>query len=82
MMIEGITVLILVSALLLVIPGVFYLVSSALPTITAAEDSGLNLAQENIHVIAPGALNLTSIGLIMLGIGIMVAGFMVIRKWK
>ena len=82
MLVEGIITLIIVAALFLVAPGVLSAVSSAVPTITAAEDAGLNLAQQNIATTAAGALSLSSIGMIMLGIGVLIGGFLLIRNYK
>jgi hypothetical protein len=42
----------------------------------------LNASQVSIGTTAAGALNLSTIGLIMLGIGIMIGGFMLIRGYK
>jgi hypothetical protein len=82
MLIEGITTLVILSALFLVAPGVLSIFAQLVPTITAAQDAGLNAAQANIKVIAPSAINLGSVGMIMLGIGIMIGGFLLIRNYK
>jgi len=44
--------------------------------------AALNASQAAIGTTAAGALNLSSVGLIMLGIGIMIGGFMLIRGYK
>jgi hypothetical protein len=93
MLVEGIITLIIVAALFYVAPGVLYQVSQASPFValnftgcTGGGPSGtactnpLNTSQTSIGTTAAGALNLSSIGLIMLGIGIMIGGFMLIRN--
>lgn len=81
MLVEGIITLIIVSALFYVAPGVLGSVKTAAPIVTAATDAGLNASQTTIGTTVAGALNLSSIGLIMLGIGIMIGGFMLIRGY-
>jgi hypothetical protein len=44
--------------------------------------AALNATQQSIGTTSAGALNLSAIGLIMLGIGIMIGGFMLIRGYK
>jgi hypothetical protein len=93
MLVEGIITLIIVAALFYVAPGVLYSVSVAAPFVAlnaSATCTGgvsgvcatnpLNASQVSIGTTAAGALNLSSIGLIMLGIGIMIGGFMLIRN--
>lgn len=95
MLMEGVITLIIVAALFYVAPGVMYAVASSSPIVygngynasTAAAAGGtynpaLNASQAAISTTAAGALNLSSIGLIMLGIAIMIGGFMLIRGYK
>jgi hypothetical protein len=42
----------------------------------------LNQSQASIVTTSAGALNLATIGLLMLGIGIMIGGFLLIRGYK
>jgi len=44
--------------------------------------AAMNASQTSIGTTVAGALNLSSIGLIMLGIGIMIGGFMLIRGYN
>ena len=81
MLIEGIITLIIVAALFYVAPGVLYSVGVAAPIVPLASDPVLNASQISIGTTTVGALNLSSIGLIMLGIGIMIGGFMLIRGY-
>jgi len=85
MLVEGIITLIIVSALFYVAPGVLSSVRSASPGVAySATDEGLialNTSQTTIGTTVAGALNLSTIGLIMLGIGIMIGGFMLIRGY-
>ena len=81
MLIEGIITLIIVSALFYVAPGVLGAVKGAAPAVLATQDAALNASQASIATTVAGALNLSSIGLIMLGIGIMIGGFMLIRGY-
>jgi hypothetical protein len=90
MLMEGVITLIIVAALFYVAPGVLYSVQSSTGLICTTADGGrcvlgsaaLNATQAGIGTTAAGALNLSSIGLIMLGIGIMIGGFMLIRGYK
>jgi hypothetical protein len=80
MLMEGVITLIIVAALFYVAPGVLNSVSTASPYVPPT--SVLNATQISIGTTAAGALNLSAIGLIMLGIGIMIGGFMLIRGYK
>lgn len=80
MLVEGVITLIIVAALFYVAPGVLNAVVSAAPVVPAA-DVALNASQATIGTTAAGALNLSSIGLIMLGIGIMIGGFALIKGY-
>jgi hypothetical protein len=80
MLLEGVITLIIVASLFMVAPYVMTSVSTASPLVPAA--SPLNASQISIGTTAAGALNLSAIGLIMLGIGIMIGGFMLIRGYK
>jgi hypothetical protein len=95
MLVEGIITLIIVAALFYVAPGVLYSVKVAAPFVasnySATNSTGvvaggvanpLNASQGSIATTAVGALNLSSIGLIMLGIGLMIGGFMLVRGYK
>ena len=94
MLMEGVITLIIVAALFYVAPGVLNSVqlSTGLICSDAAHCGGvsgcvcgstaLNATQATIGTTAAGALNLSAIGLIMLGIGIMIGGFMLIRGYK
>ena len=77
---EGVITLIIVASLFYVAPGVLNSVSIASPYVPPT--SVLNATQVSIGTTAAGALNLSAIGLIMLGIGIMIGGFMLIRGYK
>jgi hypothetical protein len=79
---EGVITLIIVAALFYVAPGVLNSVSAASPMVPQAGNAALNASQVSIGTTAAGALNLSVIGLIMLGIGIMIGGFMLIRGYK
>jgi 2-keto-3-deoxy-6-phosphogluconate aldolase len=82
MLMEGVITLIIVAALFYVAPGVMSSVATAAPTVCATTQPGLATAQTAINATAAGALNLASIGLIMLGIAIMIGGFMLIRGYR
>jgi hypothetical protein len=93
MLIEGIITLIIVAALFYVAPGVLYAVYTSQPLIVTVVNeatapghvlgsAAMNASQQSILTTSVGALNLSAIGLIMLGIGIMIGGFMLIRGYK
>jgi hypothetical protein len=89
MLIEGIITLIIVAALFYVAPGVLYAVYTSQPLIVTVVNEAtapghvLGSAAMNASLTTSvGALNLSAIGLIMLGIGIMIGGFMLIRGYK
>ena len=95
MIIEGIISLILVSALIYVSPGVLSAVVVAAPKVVGTGAAGYNAtnatangamwnealyaSQNQLGVTIAGGLNLTAISVIMLGIGLMIAGFMYVR---
>ena len=82
MLMEGVITLIIVAALFYVAPGVMSSVATAAPTVNSTAQPALAAAQTQINTTAAGALNLSSIGLIMLGIAIMIGGFMLIRGYR
>ena len=79
MLVEGVITFIIVAALFYVAPGVLYSVSNAAPLVTSGP---LNATQTSIGTTIAGGLNLSSISMIMLGIGIMIGGFMLVRGYR
>ena len=82
MLMEGVITLIIVAALFYVAPGVMSSVATAAPAVNATSQPALAAAATSINTTAAGALNLASIGQIMLGIAIMISGFMLIRGYN
>jgi hypothetical protein len=76
MIVEGVITFIIAAALFYVAPGVLSSIKTAAP---ATSDTALNASATQIATTVAGGLNLSSISLIMLGIGIMIGGFMLIR---
>jgi hypothetical protein len=86
MIVEGVITFIIAAALFYVAPGVLGSIKTASPFVCSVAgggcgsvDAGLNSSQAQIGTTVAGGLNLSSISLIMLGIGIMIGGFMLIR---
>jgi hypothetical protein len=79
LIVEGVITFIVAAALFYVAPGVLGAIKTAAPPVLATTDAGLNASQTQIGTTVAGGLNLSSISLIMLGIGIMIGGFMLIR---
>ena len=89
MIIEGIVTLILVSALLYVSPSVLALTRQAAPAVYASTgpltagngtvDAGLNATVGSVSTSVAGGLSLTAISPIMIGIGLMIGAFMLVR---
>ena len=92
MIVEGVITFIIAAALFYVAPGVLGSIKTASPMVYSAAnstaayvpaganvDAALNASQSQIATTVSGGLNLSSISLIMLGIGIMIGGFMLIR---
>ena len=79
LIVEGVITFIIAAALFYVAPGVLGAIKTAAPIVLATTDAGLNASQAQISTTVSGGLNLSSISLIMLGIGIMIGGFMLIR---
>jgi hypothetical protein len=50
--------------------------------VLSTTDAGLNASQTQISTTVSGGLNLSSISMIMLGIGIMIGGFMLVRGYN
>ena len=88
MLVEGVITLIIVASLFYVAPGVLGSVKASAPLVLAAGgltpglpvDSALNASQTTIATTVAGGLNLSAISMIMLGIGLMIGGFMLIRS--
>jgi hypothetical protein len=76
LIVEGVITFIIAAALFYVAPGVLSSIKTAAP---ATADDALNASATQIATTVAGGLNLSSISLIMLGIGIMIGGFMLIR---
>jgi hypothetical protein len=86
MLVEGVITLIIVAAMFYVAPGVLGSVKSAAPLVLSTAgtpglpvDAALNASQTTIATTVSGGLNLSAISMIMLGIGLMIGGFMLIR---
>lgn len=87
MIVEGIITIIIVGALLYVAPGVLGQVQNAAPLVCstdgggcAAVDASLNTSAASISSSVAGGLSLTAIAPIMLGVGLMIAAFMMVRR--
>lgn len=90
MIVEGVITLIVVGALVYVAPGVLgtvkqaapvvYSTAGALTTGNGTVDAALNASQVSISTSIAGGLNLTAIAPIMLGIGLMLSGFYMVRN--
>jgi hypothetical protein len=91
-LVEGVITFIIVAALFYVAPGVLGSIKTASPIVCGdstcsnvtggAIDAGLNASQTQISTTVAGGLNLSSISMIMLGIGIMIGGFMLVRGYR
>ena len=79
LIVEGVITFIIAAALFYVAPGVLGAIKTAAPIVLVTTDAGLNASQAQISTTVSGGLNLSSISLIMLGIGIMIGRFMLIR---
>jgi hypothetical protein len=90
MFVEGVITLIIVGALFYVAPGVLATVRQSAPIVYATQptltsyvngsvDAALNASATTIGTTAAGALNLSAVSMIMMGIGIMIGGFMMLR---
>jgi hypothetical protein len=82
MIVEGVITFIIVAALFYVSPGVLAAVATAAPTVNSTSQSALAASQTSINTIVAGGLNLSAIALIMLGIGLMIGGFMLVRGYR
>jgi hypothetical protein len=91
MIVEGVITFIIVASLFYVAPGVLAAVQAAAPVVTATGNEStaaaagmiynptLAASQTSINTIVAGGLNLSAIAMIMLGIGLMIGGFMLVR---
>jgi|WetSurMetagenome_2_1015567.scaffolds.fasta_scaffold1468036_1 hypothetical protein len=82
MIVEGVITFIIVAALFYVAPGVLAAVATAAPTVNSTSQAALAASQTSIATIVAGGLNLSAIALIMLGIGLMIGGFMLVRGYR
>lgn len=90
--VEGVISFIIIAALFYVAPGILGAIKTASPPVYASAgvdvptgasiDAGLNASQTQISTTVAGGLNLSSISMIMLGIGIMIGGFMLVRGYR
>lgn len=80
MLVEGLIAFIIISALLYVAPGTLGQVKQAAPVVLSTTDAALNSSQSTISTSVGGGLSLSGIAPIMLGIGLMIAGFAYIRQ--
>jgi hypothetical protein len=80
MIVEGIITFIITAALFYVAPGVLSAVVVAAPSVCSSQ-TALVASQTSIANIVAGGLNLSAISLIMLGIGLMIGGFMLVRGY-
>jgi len=81
-LVEGVITFIIVASLFYVAPGVLGSIKTAAPVVLSTTDAGLNASQGQISTTVSGGLNLSSISMIMLGIGIMIGGFMLVRGYN
>jgi hypothetical protein len=82
MIVEGVITFIIVAALFYVAPGVLAAVATAAPAVNSTSQPALAASQTSIATIVAGGLNLSAIALIMLGIGLMIGGFMLVRGYR
>jgi len=81
MIVEGVITFIIVAALFYVSPGVLSAVAVAAPAVCSTQ-TALLASQTSLGGIVAGGLNLSAISLIMLGIGLMISGFMLVRGYQ
>ena len=82
LIVEGVITFIIVAALFYVAPGVLAAVQAAAPTVNSTSNPTLAASQTSINTIVAGGLNLSAIAMIMLGIGLMIGGFMLVRGYR
>jgi len=82
MLVEGVITFIIVAALFYVAPGVLASVATAAPSVNSTAQPALAASQTSIATIVAGGLNLSAIAMIMLGIGLMIGGFMLVRGYR
>jgi len=89
LIVEGVISFIIIAALFYVAPGVLGLIKVSAPQVygNAADslagsgyyDPALNATGASISTAASGGLSISSLAVIMMGVGLMIAGFMFIR---
>jgi hypothetical protein len=88
--VEAVITFIIVAALFYVAPGVLGAIKVASPVVCGdltcinaspgrVLDAGLNASQLSMSTTIAGGLNLSTISMIMMGIAIMIGGFMMVR---
>jgi hypothetical protein len=92
LIVEGVISFIIIAALFYVAPGVLGLIKISAPRVygNAADslaasgyyDPALNATGASISTSVSGGLSLSSLAIIMLGVGLMIGGFMFIRGRK
>ena len=92
-LVEGVITFIILGSLFYVAPSVLAAVRTSAPIVYATApvtttyvngtiDPVLNASVTQIGITAAGGLNLSSIMMIMLAIGLMIGGFMFVRGYK
>lgn len=63
-------------------PGVLGLIKVSAPTVTATQDAALNASQTGISTTVSGGLSISSISMLLMGLAILIGGFMLIKMRK
>jgi hypothetical protein len=80
--VESVITFIIVAAIFYVAPGVLGLMKTSAPTVLDTTDPALNSSVTSIGGVVSGGLSISSISVLLFGVGIMIAGFMMFRQFK
>jgi hypothetical protein len=82
MIVEALISFITIAALFYVAPGTLGLIKVSAPTVTSAQDVALNASVTRIGGAVSGGLSISSIVLLLMGLAILIGGFMLIKMRK
>ena len=80
--VEAIISFITLAALFYIAPGTLGLIKVSAPTVTATTDAGLNASVSTVGGAVSGGLSISSIAVLLMGMAILIGGFMLIKMRK
>jgi len=80
--VEAVISFITIAALFYIAPGTLGLIKVSAPIVTAETDAGLNSSVTSVGGTISGGLSISSIAVLLMGLAILIGGFMLIKMRK